>query len=109
MSRAAVCFVAGPSPWCGATVQVDCKLSKPVRVGDELKLVGKIDKREKNSKGDREKVHISASLYGEDGTNYCQLKGMSVTPVPMHTIDDAVARRTWLPDEKVLRDSGWEL
>lgn len=80
-----------------------------MRVGDELKLVGKIDKREKNSKGDREKVHISASLFGEDGTNYCQLKGMSVTPVPMHTIDDAVARRTWLADEKVLRDSGWEL
>ena len=40
------------------------------------------------------------------------LKGLSITPVNMHTIDDEVSKRTWLLDEggaRVLRDSGWLL
>ena len=36
-----ICFCAGPSPWCGVTVQVNCRLMKPVRVGAILKVVGK--------------------------------------------------------------------
>ena len=29
-----ICFVAAAAPWCGATVQLNCKLMKPVHVGD---------------------------------------------------------------------------
>lgn len=104
-----ICFFGGPAPWCGATVQVDCKLMKPVAVGDVLKLVGKIDRREFGKNG-KQKVHISATLSDESGAEYCHLKGLSISPVPMHTIDDAVAERTWLTeDAKVMRDSGWLL
>ena len=57
-----ICFFAGPAPWCGATVQVNCKLSRPVQVGAVLKVVGTIERRE--AKGARAKVFIAASLLG---------------------------------------------
>ncbi len=75
-----ICFFAGPAPWCGATVKVNCNLSKPVRVGDVLKLIGRIDRRDDNGKG-RTKVFISATLVGEDGAKYCELDGLAITPV----------------------------
>lgn len=96
------------APWCGCTAQVDVALKKPVKVGDVLKLRGIITGREVNKRG-LEKVHITAALSGEDGSIYCELKGLSITPVPMHTIDDAVAARKWIEGERVLRDSGWTL
>ena len=75
-----ICFFAGPAPWCGATVKVNCNLSKPVRVGDVLKLIGRIDRRDDNGKG-RTKMYISATLVGEDGAKYCELDGLAITPV----------------------------
>ena len=54
-----ICFVGGAGPWCGATVQVNCSLKKPVRVGDVLKVVGQITSIE------RKKVKITAQLLGE--------------------------------------------
>ena len=97
------------APWCGATVQVDCKLCKPVHVGDVLKLVGTVHVVDAPNKRGLEKVHITATLLGEDETVYCELKGLSISGFSMHTIEDAVAQRTWLRDETVLRDSGWLL
>ena len=41
-----ICFVSAISPWCGATVQVNCKLTKPVRVGDVLRVDGRVARRE---------------------------------------------------------------
>ena len=105
-----IAFFAGAGPWCGATVQVDCKLCKPVTVGAVLKLVGTIERRDE--KNGRQKVHIRATLTDEKGDVYCELKGLSITPVNMHTIDDEVSKRTWLLDDggsRVLRDSGWLL
>ena len=96
------------APWCGCTAQVDVALKKPVRVGDVLKLTGSITSREMNKRG-LEKVHIYAALTGEDGSVYCELKGLSITPVPMHTIDDNVSKRKWIDGERVLRDTGWQL
>ena len=96
------------APWCGCTAQVDVALKKPVKVGDVLKLSGKITSRATNSRA-LEKVQISAALTSEDDSVYCELKGLSVTPVPMHTIEDDVSRRTWIDGERVLRDSGWLL
>ena len=102
-----ITFFAGPAPWCGATVQVNCKLTKPVRVGAVMKLVGRITKQEE--KGARAKVFITAELQSEEGAVHCSLDGLSITPVPMSEVDDAVARRTWLEHDKVLLDSGWLL
>ncbi|KAJ1487058.1 hypothetical protein T484DRAFT_1787832 [Baffinella frigidus] len=96
------------APWCGCTAQVDVALKKPVKVGDVLKLSGTITGRETNKKG-LEKVHVHAALTGEDASVYCDVKGLSITPVPMHTIEDDVSRREWIEGERVLRDSGWLL
>ena len=106
-----ICFFAGPAPWCGATVQVNCKLMKPVRVGDVHKLVGRIDKRESKEKAGKvtTKVFISAELVGEDGAVYASLEGLSITPVAMATVDDAVARRAWAKGGDALMDTGWLL
>ena len=78
-----ICFFAGPAPWCGATVQVNCKLMKPVHVGDVHKIVGKIYKQETKEKNGKKstKVFISAELVGEDGALYASLEGLSITPV----------------------------
>ena len=78
-----ICFFAGPAPWCCATVQVNCKLMKPVRVGDVHKVVGKIYKQEAKEKNGKTstKVFISAELLGEDGALYASLEGLSITPV----------------------------
>ena len=98
-----ICFINGDGPWCGATVQVNCKLSKPVRVGDILRVTGKIEKVE------RKKVSITARLEGHDGSLYATLEGLSITPVSMGEIDDAVDHRTWETAPGCMFDSGWRL
>ena len=92
-------------------MQVNCKLMKPVHVGDVLKLVGRIEKQESKEKGGRTstKVYISAQLIGEDGALFASLDGLSITPVAMALVDDAVARRSWLAGGGALCDSGWNL
>jgi len=110
-----ICFVAAEAPWCGATVQVNCKLMKPVHVSDaSYKVVGRITKRERSGRGETTKVTISAELLGEDDSVYARLEGLSVTPVRMAASDalakDAVAQRKWLGGEgEALCDSGWLL
>ena len=105
-----ICFVSAISPWCGATVQVNCKLMKPVRVGAVLKVVGKINKQERSEAKKITKVSISAELVGEDGTVFAILEGLSITPVPMSKLNDAVAKRTWIGGEgEAMCDSGWLL
>lgn len=103
-----ICFVLCASPWSGATVQVNCKLMKPVKVGDVLKVVGKVDRQERSDAKKLTKVWVSAELVGEDGAVYAKLEGLSVTPVPMSDVNDAVAQRTWIGKEGgALCDSGW--
>ena len=46
---------------------------------------------------------------GEDGAAYAEFDGVTISPVPMAAADDAVSRRAWLDDARVLRDSGWLL
>ncbi|KAL1508448.1 hypothetical protein AB1Y20_004551 [Prymnesium parvum] len=106
-----ICFFSSGTPWCGATVQVNCKLMKPVRVGDVHKLVGRIDRQETKEKGGKPltKVFISAELVGERGEVFASLEGLSIVPVVMSTIDDAVSKRSWISSDGVLRDSGWLL
>ncbi|KAK3280377.1 hypothetical protein CYMTET_11782 [Cymbomonas tetramitiformis] len=98
-----ITFFHGPSPWCGATVQVDCTLAKPVKVGDVLKLSGTIDRVE------GKKVFISATLSAEDGTVHATMSGLSISPVVMSNINDAVDNREWLAHPDVILDSGWLL
>lgn len=110
-----ICFVASSAPWCGATVQVNCKLMKPVRVGEVLKIVGRIVKRETKEKDGKlsTKVFISAELLGEDDAVYASLEGLSITPVVMDGINDEVSRREWVISRPLgrsagaMRDNGW--
>ena len=57
-------FMAGTGPWCGATVQVNCSLKKPVKVGQMMKIESKVVKKE------RKKVFITATLTDEAGAIY---------------------------------------
>jgi len=102
-----ICFVGGAGPWCGATVQVNCSLKKPVRVGDVLKVVGQITSIE------RKKVKITAQLLGEDGSVYAELDGLSISPVAMGDFADAIQDRKWMEQHKgadrFMLDTGWQL
>ena len=48
-------------------------------------------------------------LTGEDGGAYASLDGLSIDPVAMSTINDAVDHRTWLAEDGALCDAGWLL
>jgi acyl-coenzyme A thioesterase PaaI-like protein len=98
-----IAFVIGTKPWAGATVQIDCSLSKPIIIGDTCKIVGKIEKIEKK------KIFVSAILSGCEGSVYAIMRGLSVCPVEMSSIDDAISHRRWLDIPRVLLDSGWQL
>merc|ERR1712216_932710 len=91
------CFVAAEGPWTGATVQVNCKLMSPVRVGDVLQIVGSVVKR------DKKKVFISGELFGEDRKSgnrkvFATMDGISIAGVQLSSQTDAVSTRSWLGD-----------
>ena len=50
-----------------------------------------------------------AELLGEDGSMFASLEGLSITPVAMSLVDDAVAKRSWVAGGKTMCDSGWLL
>ncbi|KAL3924110.1 MAG: hypothetical protein SGPRY_004012 [Prymnesium sp.] len=106
-----ICFIAGGAPWCGATVQVNCKLMKPVCIGDTHKIIGRIDKQETKDKNGKlsTKVFITAELVGEHDHTFASLEGLSITPVAMREVDDAVTQRSWISERGTLTDSGWLL
>ena len=90
----------GQAPWGGATVQVDVSLKKPVRVGQVLRVVGRVVSFE------RRKMRIEATLDdggGADSTVYAELRGLSIAGVRLSADEahegDVIATRTW---EKVL-------
>lgn len=62
----------GKGPWTGATVSVNCTLKKPVKVGDVLKVWGRVVSRS------RRKVVIEGGLQAEDGTIHALLEGVAV-------------------------------
>ena len=95
---------AGDAPWSGATVQVNVKILKPVKVGSVLKITGRVTKRE------RKKVFIKATLSGGDANDdiYATMDGLTIQPVNMQTTDDEIARRIWISKETTpIVDSGW--
>ena len=67
--------MVGTGPWCGATVQVNCSLRKPVKVGQVLKIESKVKNQEKK------KVFISATLADEAGDVYAELDGIALVNV----------------------------
>lgn len=97
-------FIASKGPWSGATVQVNCKLSKPVHIGQTLLLTGRVAKRE------RKKIWISAKLSDETSAVYAELDGLSIDGVRLSEEKDDVDRRVWYFDkaQRVMWDSGWE-
>lgn len=87
-------FIDSDAPWNGATVQVNCKLRKPVPVGKILKIVGKVNRRQ------GKKVFVEATLRGsaegEDDEVYAVLDGLSIGGVKIGNKDDEVSERTWV-------------
>ena len=100
-------FVAyGRKPWDGATVSIKVDLLAPVEVGAKLLVEGTVVSRE------RKKVFVKAVLRdGEEGGKiYAKMEGISIQPVKMSSIDDAVDQRAWMSNEAgPMLDSGWRL
>ncbi|CAE8638296.1 unnamed protein product [Polarella glacialis] len=86
-------LAAGRGPWCGATVQVNCKLNKPVRSGQVLLLEGKVIKQ------DGKKVSVQASLSDEDGLVYATMEGLSIVGAKMQLEESNLDQREWRYDE----------
>ena len=83
-------FIDSDAPWNGATVQVNCKLKKPVPVGAVLMIVGKVARRQGN------KVFVVATLEDDGGAVYAVLDGLSIGGVKIGDADDDVSERTWV-------------
>mmetsp|Transcript_60478 Transcript_60478/g.146057 ORF Transcript_60478/g.146057 Transcript_60478/m.146057 type:complete len:253 (-) Transcript_60478:26-784(-) len=101
-----VCFLGtGHGPWSGATVQVNCKLAKPVAVGQTLLIEGKVAKQEKK------KVFIEGILKDEAGTVYATMDGLSIAGAKLQKEESELELRQWRYDEvrRTVYDSGWDM
>jgi len=104
------CFVAGSGPWCGATVQVNCKLRKPVQIGSYMKVCAHVVRGE--LKKGKVKVQIQATLTAPDGQVHAELEGVSIDGVRLQSPkdrNDGVGERVWLPHGDCFRDSGYSV
>eukprot|EP00931_Biecheleriopsis_adriatica_P106511 TRINITY_DN80949_c0_g1_i1.p1 TRINITY_DN80949_c0_g1~~TRINITY_DN80949_c0_g1_i1.p1 ORF type:complete len:237 (-),score=49.53 TRINITY_DN80949_c0_g1_i1:107-817(-) len=86
-------LAAGMGPWSGATVQVNVKLKKPVRIGQTLLLEGRVTKQ------DRRKVFVEATLLDEQGHVYASMDGLSIVGAKMQEEESHLDRREWQFDE----------
>eukprot|EP00405_Crypthecodinium_cohnii_P023899 CAMPEP_0206486852 /NCGR_PEP_ID=MMETSP0324_2-20121206/41273_1 /ASSEMBLY_ACC=CAM_ASM_000836 /TAXON_ID=2866 /ORGANISM="Crypthecodinium cohnii, Strain Seligo" /LENGTH=253 /DNA_ID=CAMNT_0053965183 /DNA_START=49 /DNA_END=810 /DNA_ORIENTATION=+ len=105
-----VCFLAcGAGPWTGATVQLNVKLSKPVSVGQVLKIEAIVKEENKVPGKERSKVFIEATLSDEDGNVYASMDGISVAGVKLQKVETEVCGRGWHFDEdlRIMYDSAW--
>eukprot|EP00947_MAST-08B_sp_MAST-8B-sp1_P004346 g4346.t1 len=103
-------LVEGATPWGGATVQVNCSLKRPVKVGQVLKIEARVVARE--GRGGR-KVKIAATLSGEaageaESEVYAELEGLSVVGVSLPNEGRGAPGRKWHRSEREIRDSGWD-
>eukprot|EP00928_Gymnodinium_smaydae_P031010 TRINITY_DN22903_c0_g2_i2.p2 TRINITY_DN22903_c0_g2~~TRINITY_DN22903_c0_g2_i2.p2 ORF type:complete len:132 (+),score=28.63 TRINITY_DN22903_c0_g2_i2:395-790(+) len=100
---------AGKGPWSGATVQVNCKLMKPVRVGQTLLLEGRVVRQEKKDK-EKAKVFVEGCMKDEQGAVYASMDGISIVGVKLHEEESHLDRREWVFDEAaqaVFDSSDW--
>ncbi len=65
-------FVAGKGPWSGATVVVNCTLKKPVKVGQVLKVWGRVKDRQGR------KTFIEGGLIAENGDVHATSDGITM-------------------------------
>merc|ERR1719367_689390 len=99
-----ICFLAaGQGPWSCATVQVNCKLMKPVCVGQTLLVEARVVRQEKR------KVSIEASLSDDTGEVYSTMEGISISGAKLQAEERDVDNRKWVFDDahRVIYDSGW--
>lgn len=99
-----LCFLASSDgPWNGATVQVNCNLKRPVRVGQTLYIEGRVVRQEKK------KVFIEATLSDENGDVYAVMEGISIAGANLQKDDCELYHRKWIynEDKRTLSDSGW--
>jgi len=88
-------LAAGTGPWSGATVQVNCKLSKPVRVGQTLLLEGRVTKQEKR------KVFVAARMLDEAGDVYATMDGLSIVGAKIQAEETDLDKRRWHFDDEM--------
>ncbi|CAE7498918.1 unnamed protein product [Symbiodinium necroappetens] len=88
-------LAAGTGPWSGATVQVNCKLSKPVRVGQTLLLEGRVAKQEKR------KVFVEARMLDEAGDVYATMDGLSIVGAKIQAEETDLDKRRWHFDDEM--------
>merc|ERR1719436_583989 len=99
-----LCFLASSDgPWNGATVQVNCNLKRPVRVGQTLYIEGRVARQEKK------KVFIEATLSDENGDVYAVMEGISIAGAKLQKDDCELYHRKWIynEDKRTVSDSGW--
>ena len=98
-------FVSGVAPWCGATVQVNVSLKKPIKVGQVLRITGKVASVQKR------KVKITAVLDDPSarGEVYALLDGLSINGIRLASEksqeNDAIAQRHWIDTASIRKDS----
>lgn len=88
-------LAAATGPWDGATVQINCKLSKPVRVGQTLLLEGHVTKQE------RRKVFVEAKLLDANGDVYGMMDGISIVGAKIQSEESELDRRQWHFDNEL--------
>ena len=88
-------LAAATGPWDGATVQINCKLCKPVRVGQTLLLDGNVTKHE------RRKVFVEAKLLDANGDIYATMDGLSIVGAKIQSEESEIDRRQWHFDNEL--------
>jgi hypothetical protein len=101
-------FLAGSDgkPWGGATVQVNCSLKLPIRVGSTLLVSATVVGREGKT---GRKVRISGKLQSEKEC-HALLDGLTVVGVdlpPGTDIAGTQPQRRWVTEGEDHKASGW--
>lgn len=108
-----IAFLAGDSPWFGATVTINVKLKKPILLGSILRVKGKVV-----AEGKKRRVTASLDSVEADGSTiqYATLEGLSIAGVRLVAeeghLDDQVSSRKWetYTDDNgftTICDTGW--
>ena len=117
-----IAFVSGAGPWCGATVQVNVMLKRPILIGSVLRVIGTYEKKGRKiivsavlDDGDEEEVEKEVEeKSGKSGSGvYAVLEGVSVggkgiliSSKEEHK-KDKIGVRLWNYGRNRMWDDGW--
>ena len=118
-----IAFVSGAGPWCGATVQVNVTLKRPILIGSVLRVIGTYEKKGRKiivsavlDDGDEEEVEKEVEEKSEEKSGsgvYAVLEGVSVggkgiliSSKEEHK-KDKIGVRSWNYGRNRMWDDGW--